>query len=337
MADIGIDLGTATVIVYDSEKGIMLKEPSVVAVNTATGNVLEVGEAAYKMIGRTPDRIRAIRPLSDGVVSDFDTTEQMLKYFLKKVCGGTVVKPRVVICVPSGITGVESRACVNAAVSAGARKVYLIEEPVAAALGAGLDISKPMGHMILDIGGGTSDIAVLSLNGIVCKTSLKMAGNKFDQAIIKYLRTHKNVLVGEKMAEKIKMGVASVCFEPEEEVTIEAKGRNLLTGLPQRFEVSRSELYEVLLEPVMQIVTALHQILEGTPPELAGDIFTNGLLMTGGGSMLHGLDRLITQKVKIPARLAENPVDCVAIGTGRSFTLLDTLYDGFVSSSTHTH
>lgn len=337
MADIGIDLGTATVIVYDSEQGIILKEPSVVAVNTATGQVLSVGEEAYKMLGRTPDRIRAIRPLSDGVISDFSTAEQMLKYFLKKACAGNIVKPRVAICVPSGITGVESRACVDAAVTAGARKVYLIEEPVAAALGAGIDIARPMGHIILDMGGGTTDIAVLSLNGIVCKTSLKVAGNKLDDAIVKYLRSQKNVLIGEKMAEKIKIGVGSVHFDDSENLTMEAKGRNLVTGLPQRFEVSRAEIYEVLLEPVMQIITAIAQILEITPPELSGDIYENGLIMTGGGAMLHGLDRLITQCTKVQARLAENPVECVAIGTGKSFEHLEKLYDGFVTPSTHKH
>ena len=337
MADIGIDLGTATVIVYDSAKGIVLTEPSVVAINTSTNQVLSVGEDAFKMIGRTPDRIRAIRPLSDGVISDIDMTEQMLKYFLKKVCGGSMVKPRVAICVPSGITGVESRACVNAAVSAGARKVYLIEEPVAAALGAGIDISQPRGHIILDIGGGTSDIAVLSLSGIVCKTSLKIAGNKFDEAIIKYMRLQKNILIGEKMAEKIKIGVGSVCFEEDENITMEAKGRNLVTGLPQKFEVSRAEIYEVLLEPVSAIIAALQQILEITPPELSADIFENGLIMTGGGAMLHGLDRLVTKHTKIGARLAEDPVSCVAIGTGKSFQYLDSLFDGFVTPSTHIH
>lgn len=337
MADIGIDLGTATVIVYDSEKGIVLKEPSVVAINTTNGQVLSVGEEAYKMLGRTPDRIRAIRPLSDGVISDFTTAEQMLKYFLKKVCAGNVVKPRVAICVPSGITGVESRACVDAAVAAGARKVYLLEEPVAAALGAGIDIERPNGNIILDMGGGTTDIAVLSLNGIVRKTSLKIAGNKLDDAIIKYLRAQKNVLVGEKMAEKIKIEVGSVSFTPEENITMEAKGRNLVNGLPQRFTISRAELEEALLEPVMQIVSAVQQILETTPPELAGDIYENGLIMTGGGAMLHGLDTLISHHTKVRARLAENPVDCVAIGTGKSFEHLDKLYDGFVTPSTHKH
>lgn len=335
MADIGIDLGTATVLVYDSEKGLIIQEPSVVAIDNHTGEVLKVGDEAFKMIGRTPDRIRAIYPLKDGVISDFEQTEQMLKHFLKKASSGSLSKPRVSICVPSGITGVESRACVNAAVSAGARKVYLIEEPVAAALGAGLDISLPKGRLILDMGGGTTDIAVLSLNGIVCKTSVKLAGRKLDEAIVRYIRNEKNILIGEKMAERIKIEIGSVCFT--EDAEMEAKGRNLHTGLPQKFIIRRSELLEPLLEQVMQIVTAVQQILEITPPELSADIFEEGLLMTGGGALLHGLPELISQYAKVNAHLAENPVECVAIGTGMSFKKLGELFDGFVTPSTHEH
>lgn len=335
--DIGIDLGTASVIVYDSKQGIVLKEPSVVAIDTKTGKVLSVGNDAHKMLGRTPDRIRAIKPLQDGVISDFKTTEQMIGFFLKKVCGTNIVKPRVAICVPSGITGVESKAVVDAAVSAGARKVYLIEEPVAAALGAGIDISKPNGYIILDIGGGTSDIAVISLNGIVCKTSIKIAGNKMDDAIVKYIRGRYNMTIGEKTAEKIKIEVGSVYFDPDEDIETEVKGRNLMTGLPQRLHVRRSEIKEVLLEPVSQIMIALQQIMEKTPPELVGDISSNGLIMTGGGAMVHGLDRLIEEKIKVKARLAPDPIDCVAIGTGKSFAYLDKLVDGFVNPSTHQH
>lgn len=334
--DIGIDLGTTSVIIYDNN-GLLLKEPSVVAIDTHTGKVLSVGEDAHKMLGRTPDRIKAIKPLEDGVISDFRTTEQMISHFLKKVCAGNVIKPRVAICVPSGITGVESKAVVDAAVAAGARKVYLIEEPVAAALGAGIDISKPNGYIILDIGGGTSDIAVISLNGIVCKTSLKIAGNKMDDAIIKYMRSRYNMMIGEKTAEKIKMEIGSVNFEPEEEMEADVKGRNLLTGLPQKITIKRSELVDVLLEPISLIITELQQIMEKTPPELVGDISENGLIMTGGGSMIHGFDRLIKEKIKVKAILAENPIDCVAIGTGKSFAYLDKLVDGFVNPSTHKH
>lgn len=333
MADIGIDLGTATVIVYEESKGIVLSEPSVVAVNTQTGKVIAVGEEAYKMLGRTPDRIRAIRPLKDGVISDFETTEEMLRYFLRKATEKSVVKPRVAICVPSSITEVESRACLNAAVMAGARKVNLIEEPVAAAIGIGIDISKPDGNIILDIGGGTSDVAVISLNGIVVKRSAKVAGSTYDEAIIKYLRTARSILVGEKMAEKIKIEIGSVMFEPDEEKEMDVKGRNLQTGLPQKFTLKRSEIYPVLLEVTWEIIRIIKEALEKTPPELAGDIFRNGLYITGGGSLLHGLDKLITKECKVEAKIPENPADCVAIGTGKSFNYLDKLVDGFVSIS----
>ena len=325
MADIGIDLGTATILVYDSVKGLLIKEPSVVAVDASTGEVLKVGEEAFKMIGRTPDRIRALYPLKDGVISDFDQTEQMLRHFLKKASESTLSKPRVCICVPSGITGVESRA----------RKVYLIEEPVAAALGAGLDLSVPRGRFILDMGGGTTDIAVLSLNGIVCKKSIKLAGRKLDEAIVRCVRTDRNVLIGEKMAERIKIEVGSVFYTEDKEM--EAKGRNLHTGLPEKFVIRTSDIYDALMEQVMQIVTAVQQILEITPPELSADIWEDGLIMTGGGALLHGLGDLISQHAKIKVRPAEHPVECVAIGTALSFSKLDELYDGFVTHSTHTH
>ncbi len=335
--DIGLDLGTATVIIYDPEKGIILKEPSVVAINVFTDEVLCVGEEANQMIGKTPDRIRAIMPLSDGVISDFDITREMIRIFLKKVSDKGIIKPRVAICVPSGITDVESRAVVSAAVSAGARKVYLIEEPVAAALGAGVDISKPEGNIILDIGGGTSDIAVLSFNGIVCKGSIKVAGRKMDQAIVKYVRHNFNVLIGERMAEKLKIEIGSVFFGSGEEKTMVAKGRNLMTGLPTQFTVSRSELSSPLTELAMQIIGSLRHILEITPPELSADIHKNGLVMTGGGSMLHGLDKLIERETGIKACLAENPAECVAIGTALSFNYLGKLYDGFINPATHDH
>ena len=291
--DIGIDLGTATVIIYDSQAGLLLKEPSVIAVDTRNGNIIAVGSEAHEMLGRTPDRIRAQMPLMDGVISDFEATRAMIDRFIKKVYHNSLIKPRVMICVPGGITGVEANAVVSAAINAGARKVFLIEEPVAAAIGAGLDITKPEGNMVLDIGGGTSDIAVLSLSGVVCKSSVRMAGRKFDEAIVKYIRKKYNLLIGERMAENAKIACGSVCVTPDEECEIGVKGRNLNTGLPGKQVVTRSEIYEALIGPVEMIVTEVRRILEITPPELAADIHRNGIVMTGGGALLHGLDRLI--------------------------------------------
>ena len=332
--DIGIDLGTASVLIYDPERGLMLKEPSVVAANPQTGEVIAVGETAQQMLGRTPDKIRAVMPLSDGVISDFDMTSAMITQFIKKVTGGGIIKPRVIICVPSGITEVESNAVAGAATAAGARKVFLIEEPVAAALGAGIDISKPEGHIILDIGGGTSDIAVLSLNGIVCKTSVKMAGRKIDDAIVKYVRTKFGILIGERMAERAKIAGASVMFDEDENIEVEIKGRDLRSGLPKRQNITRAELSEAILESVMVIVDAVGHMLEITPPELAADIHENGLLMTGGGSQLHGLDRLLCARTGLNVVVADHPTECVAIGTARAFQFLDQLYDGFVNTPT---
>lgn len=334
--DIGIDLGTATVLVYKGQEGIVLREPSVVAVNTKTGAILSVGEEAHAMIGKTPAEITAIRPLSDGVISDYKMTEEMIKYFLRKSCQSNIVKPRVALCVPSLVTNVEAQAVVDAAVAAGARNVYLIEEPVAAAIGAGIDLARPNGNIILDIGGGTSDIAVLSLNGIVCKNSIKLAGDKFNEAIIRYVRAKYNILIGERMAESVKFSIASV--DPDaEEMEFDVKGRHLASGLPVRKTICRSELYPAMLELVMEIRDAVHSVVERTPPELVGDLFVNGLVMTGGGSLLHGFPKYLSAEVKMPVRVAENPVECVAIGTGRSFEFLNDLVDGFVTSSTHKH
>ena len=334
--DIGIDLGTATVLVYDSARGIVLREPSVVAVNIRTGDILAVGEEAHAMLGKTPATIAAIRPLEDGVISDYKTTEQMIKYFLKKACPTSVVKPRVALCVPSLVTNVEAQAVVDAAVAAGARSVYLIEEPVAAAIGSGLDISRPNGNLILDIGGGTSDVAVLSLNGIVCKTSIKLAGDKFNAAIVRYVRGRYNLLIGERMAEQVKMAIASV-DEAAPEATYEVKGRNLAAGLPACQTITRSELFPVVLELAAEIRDAVHSVVERTPPELVGDIYENGMVMTGGGCLLHGLDTYLSRMLKLPVRRAENPVESVAVGTGLSFGYIDQLVDGFVTSSTHKH
>ena len=289
------------------------------------------------MLGRTPDRIRAAMPLSDGVISDFDMTTAMISYFIKKVYAGNLIKPRVVICVPSGVTEVESNAVVSAAASAGARKVYLIEEPVAAAIGAGIDISKPEGNFILDIGGGTSDVAVLSLSGIVCKTSVRMAGRKLDEAIVRYVRGKSGLLIGERMAERAKIACGSVFFTPEEDCEIEIKGRNLRTGLPGKVTVTRGELCEALSDPIETIILAVRRILEITPPELAADIHRNGLILTGGGALLHGLDRLLERETHLPVRVADNPTECVARGTAAAFGYLDQLADGFSRSSTYRH
>ena len=331
--DVGIDLGTATVIVYIGGQGVVLSEPSVIAVNLKTDSVISVGQEAYDMVGKTPSHIQAIRPLSKGVVCDYKMTEEMVKFFIKKVCRDSLVKPRIALCVPSGITNVESNAVIDVAIASGARKVYLIEEPVAAAIGANIDIEKPNGNMIVDIGGGTTDIAVLSLNGIVNKKSIKVAGDAINDSIIKYIRSSHGVLIGERMADQIKRTVASVCWEDGEDISAPVKGRNLTTGLPCSLEISRSMLYDCVMKEVDQIVTAVKEVIEKTPPELVGDIYTNGITLTGGGSLLHGMDRLLEKQTKIHTALAEDPVNCVAIGTGKSFQYLDKLVDGFVVPS----
>ena len=331
--DVGIDLGTATVIVYIGGQGVVLSEPSVIAVNLKTDSVISVGQEAYDMVGKTPSHIQAIRPLSKGVVCDYKMTEEMVKFFIKKVCRDSLVKPRIALCVPSGITNVESNAVIDVAIASGARKVYLIEEPVAAAIGANIDIEKPNGNMIVDIGGGTTDIAVLSLNGIVNKKSIKVAGDAINDSIIKYIRSSHGVLIGERMADQIKRTVASVCWEDGEDISAPVKGRNLTTGLPCSLEISRSMLYDCVMKEVDQIVTAVKEVIEKTPPELVGDIYTNGITLTGGDSLLHGMDRLLEKQTKIHTALAEDPVNCVAIGTGKSFQYLDKLVDGFVIPS----
>ena len=333
MLYVGIDLGTATVIVYIGGQGVVLSEPSVIAVNLKTDSVISVGQEAYDMVGKTPSHIQAIRPLSKGVVCDYKMTEEMVKFFIKKVCRDSLVKPRIALCVPSGITNVESNAVIDVAIASGARKVYLIEEPVAAAIGANIDIEKPNGNMIVDIGGGTTDIAVLSLNGIVNKKSIKVAGDAINDSIIKYIRSSHGVLIGERMADQIKRTVASVCWEDGEDISAPVKGRNLTTGLPCSLEISRSMLYDCVMKEVDQIVTAIKEVIEKTPPELVGDIYTNGITLTGGGSLLHGMDRLLEKQTKIHTALAEDPVNCVAIGTGKSFQYLDKLVDGFVIPS----
>ena len=321
--DIGIDLGTATVLVYVKGEGIVLREPSVVAKNRDTGEVLAVGEDARQMIGRTPGNIVAIRPLKEGVISDYDSTEKMLKDFIAKVIGKRMfIKPRIAVCIPSGVTEVEKRAVKDAAKQAGARKVTTIEEPIAAAIGAGIDITKACGSMVVDIGGGTTDIAVISLGGNVVSTSIKVAGDNFDEAIIKYMRKKYNLLIGERTAEELKINIgAAYKREVDEEISI--RGRNLITGLPKTMPVKSSEMLEALREPVMSIVDAVHTVLEKTPPELASDISNRGIVMTGGGSLLYGLDKLIEEKTGISTMVADDPTSCVAIGTGKYVDVCD--------------
>ena len=323
-SDVGIDLGTASVLVYIKGKGIVLKEPSVVAIDQYTNKFLAVGEEARKMLGRTPGNIVAIRPLKDGVISDYSITERMLKYFIQKALGRMWFKPRIIICVPSGITEVEKRAVMEASNEAGASKTYLIEEPIAAAIGAGLDITQPNGNMVVDIGGGTSDVAVISLGGIVVSKSIKTAGDECDEAIIKFIRKKFNMMIGERSAEQLKMEVGCA-FPYEEEKVMEVKGRNLLTGLPLNVEVSSEDMLEALHEPVNEIVEAVHEVFEKTPPELASDISNAGIYLTGGGAMLYGLDKLIEKRTGIETRLADNPVECVAIGTGKSLDSIEVL------------
>lgn len=326
--DIGIDLGTASVLVYVKGKGIVLQEPSVVAIDTSTNKVLAVGEEAQKMLGRTPGNIVAIRPLKDGVISDYDITEKMLKHFIEKVTGGVGLfkffKPQIIVCVPSGVTEVEKRAVIDATMEAGARDVFLIEEPIAAAIGAGIEISQPNGSMVVDIGGGTSDVAVISLGGIVVSTSIKIAGDKFDEAITKYMRKKHSILIGERTAEDIKMTIGSA-FPRDKEVFMDVRGRNLVSGLPETIKVSSEETLEALRESVVQIADAVHYVLEKTPPELSADISDKGILMTGGGSLLWGLDKLIEKRTGIQVYIAEDAISCVAKGTGEALNSIKVL------------
>ena len=320
--EVGIDLGTANVLVYIKGKGVVMNEPSVVALNKDTDEILAVGEEARQMLGRTPSNIIAVRPLRDGVVSDYDITERMLKYFIKKTCGsGRFFKPKIMICIPSGVTEVEKRAVREAAQQAGGKDVYLMEEPVAAAIGAGIDISKPDGVMVIDIGGGTTDIAVISLGGIVASASVKMAGDKFDEDIIKYMRKEHKLYIGERTAEELKVTIGTA-FPREEVVVQECRGRDLVTGLPKSVEVTSDEMMSALDEAMITITEAVHNVLEKTPPELAADISNSGIVLTGGGALLYGIDKRIEDRTGIKVRIADDPKSCVAIGTG---TALDSL------------
>ena len=315
--DIGIDLGTASVLVYVKDKGIVIREPSVVAIDKNNGRVVKVGLEAQEMIGRTPGNIVAIKPLKDGVISDYESTEKMLKYFIDKVNTSKLFKPRIIVCVPSGVTEVEQRAVVDATMHAGARSVHIIEEPIAAAIGAGIDIGKPYGSMIVDIGGGTTDVAVISLGGIVTSESIKVAGDKFDEALIKYLRKKYSIAIGDRTAEEIKKQVGSVYFR-DETVSCTVKGRSLTTGLPQTITITSDETFEAFEEPVSRICEAIHLVMENTPPELIGDISTRGITLTGGGSLIYGLDKLLQRETGIKVEVSPDAVSCVAIGTGQS-------------------
>ncbi|HEX3027008.1 MAG TPA: rod shape-determining protein MreB [Clostridia bacterium] len=327
--DIGIDLGTATVLINIKGKGIVLSEPSVVAVDKGKDRIVAVGAEAQKMLGRTPGNIVAVRPLRNGVISDYQLTEYMLKYFIKKVCGFFLFKPRIMICVPSLITEVEERAVYDAAIQAGARKAYLIEEPIAAAIGAGIDITRPNGNMVIDIGGGTTDIAVISLMDTAVTNSIKTAGDKFDEAIIRYIRKKYNVLIGERTAEELKKQIGCV-FPREESMEVSVKGRCLLTGLPKTLDITSEEMLEAFSEPAAEIAEAVHSVLERTPPELVGDIINNGIVITGGGSLLYGMDQLIEKHTGISTYVADEPITCVARGTGAALDNLNALEDGLL-------
>jgi len=330
--DIGIDLGTASVLVYVKGRGIVLNEPSVVAVDKSNNKLLAVGHDAQRMLGRTPGNIVAVRPLRDGVISDYQMTERMLKYFINKVVRRGFFKPRIIICVPSGVTEVEERAVVDAALQAGASRAYLIEEPIAAAIGVGIDIGKPCGCMIVDMGGGTTDVAVISLGSIVVSRSIKVAGDKFDEAIIRYIRKKYNVLIGERTAEDMKINIGCVFPKPQEE-SMEVRGRSLVTGLPQTITVTTTEMLEAFDETANQIVDAVKFVLEKTPPELVCDISESGMIMTGGGAMIWGLDKLLERETGINCIVVDDAVERVAMGTGKALENVAALHQNSVAGS----
>lgn len=334
--DIGIDLGTTFVKIYIVHKGIVFDEPAVIAFNDKTQEVIAVGIEAYKMLGKAPSYITVKYPLEAGVISDYKLNELMIDEMLKRASNSMLVKPRVCICVHSVITDVERRAVVDAAVSAGARKVYLIEEPIAAALGAGVDIAQPSGIMIVDIGGGTTDVAVISLNGIVLSKSIKIGGQMLDQAISKYMLVNYKILVGEQTAENAKKAIGTCC-EPDENIKLKIKGRNMISGLPEYQEVTQTEVYQAIQEPLFQIRQAIRDVLEQTPPELIGDVLNSGILLTGGGALLNGMAALVEQDTHIRTILAEEPTKNAAIGTGLAFDQLDDFFGGFINASTYEH
>ncbi len=327
---IGVDLGTASILIYVKNKGIVLNEPSVVAMNQLTHEIIAIGAAAKKMLGRTPDGIVAVRPLREGVIADYEVTEQMLRYFLEQACGrNRILKPRVMVCIPSGVTDVEERAVKQAALASGAREAFLIEEPMAAAIGAGMDIYTPSGNLVCDIGGGTTDVAVISLGGIVSKTSLRVGGDKFDDAIVRYIRREHNLLIGESCAEDIKKSIGTAYItEKNKDNFVTVRGRDLMSGLPKSIKFSAPECKEAISETLDMIILAIKGVLEETPPELSGDIVDRGMVLTGGGSMVDGLPRLISEVTGLHVYLAEDPVACVAVGTGRSLAVMDRNPEG---------
>ena len=328
--DLGIDLGTANVLVYAEGSGVVLREPSVVAIDKNTGKVLQVGAAARNMLGRTPGNVVAVRPLREGVISDYEMTEKMLSQFLKKIIRYSLVKPRVVVCVPSGVTEVEERAVIQAAMEAGARRVYLIEEPFAAALGAGLDLNAPNGRMVVDIGGGTTDIAVLSINDIAVSSSIKVAGDTFDDTIITYMRRRHSLLIGAATAEEVKITIGCVAPRPEE-VSMMVKGRDLRTGLPREAMVTSSELLETMRRPAWRIVDEVLSVLELSSPELVSDVAENGIVLTGGGSQIWGMDKLISERTEIHCMVADDPETCVALGCGKSLQWISSMQEGTIN------
>lgn len=332
--DLGIDLGTANILVFMKNKGIIVNEPSVVAVNTTTHNVLAVGDEAKQMIGRTPGNIVAIRPMKDGVIADFESTKAMLKYFIKKSITKSFFspKPRVVVCVPSGITEVEKRAVIESTIAAGTREnnAFLIEEPMAAAIGAGLPVGEPVGSMVVDIGGGTSEVAVISLGGIVTSKSLRVAGDELDEHIVSYIKKEYSLAIGERSAESIKINIGSV-FNPDQSIVMDVRGRDLITGLPKTITVSAVEIQRAIDEPISSIIDAIKFTLEKTPPELASDVMESGIMLTGGGALLGDLDKLISYETGMPVHIAEEPLNCVAIGTGLVLENLETLKSVLIS------
>ena len=331
--DLAVDLGTANTLVYVRGRGVVLNEPSVVAMNTKTGGIVAVGTEAKRMIGRTPAEIVAIRPLRDGVIADFETTERMLRYFIQKVHKRRYfAKPRIVVCVPSGITGVEQRAVKDAGYQAGARRVYIIEEPMAAAIGVGLPVHEPVGNMVVDIGGGTTEVAVISLGGIVTAQSIRTGGDRLDQAIITYVKKEYSLMLGERTAEDIKMAIGSA-FPSQDEPVAEIRGRDLISGLPKTIVVSAEEVRKAMEEPINAIIDAVKSTLDSCPPELAGDVMDHGIVLTGGGALLHGLDERLRHETGMPVHVADNPLHSVAIGSGRCIEQFQALRQVLVSES----
>jgi rod shape-determining protein MreB len=328
--DIAIDLGTSSIIVYVSGKGLALREPTVVAVDKHSGRLLKVGEAAQKMLGRTPANVVSIHPITSGVISDYDMTVRMLKDLIQRITSFSLFKPRVIICVPGSISGVEERATIDAGIEAGARKVYLLEAPIAAAKGAGADISKPDGHMVIDIGGGTTEIGIVSLNGVVESESIKTAGSAFDEAIVKYIRRKHNLLIGLRTAEEIKIRIGSA-HPVQQASSAEIKGRCLMTGLPRSVAVDSNDIAEALQEPLSTVLDYAQIVLERTPPELVADISQNGIIMSGGGSLIPGIDRLVHSKTGINARIADDPITCTAYGAGKMLDNLGGMEDGMIN------